>query len=279
MNSFLLEVTGGVAAGAELADNLPWCTVLGVILKILAETGEIAFETIVLHRNVVKKEDRLRSKLLDERSNISTKSPRAVSPDVAKYEAAADAYIVFYTLGLLAIIIYWAIHYYLKKRPSCAATLIALTCEMPLMVCEISMLKAGGVITWDDQLADLILQMLFLVNVFIQMCFDMYDILRYLELREIGICVVCAPCALAIIFVLTTILYAPVCWAMAGWHWFQRIHVRHLGGIVVSKDAENVLEILLLFGHIGQWVLSALIICTVLYCLYRLCKSKKCNCL
>ena len=30
--------------------------------------------------------------------------------------------------------------------------------EMPLMVSEMSMLKAGGVINWDDQKLDLILQ-------------------------------------------------------------------------------------------------------------------------
>ena len=45
---------------------------------------------------------------------------------------------------------------------------MAFVFEMPLMVSEMRTLKAGAVIDWDQQKADLLLQIFFLANVFIQ---------------------------------------------------------------------------------------------------------------
>ena len=42
--------------------------------------------------------------------------------------------------------------------------LTAVVCELPLMVSEMCMLKAGGIIDWDEQKYDLILQVIFILE-------------------------------------------------------------------------------------------------------------------
>ena len=135
---------------------------------------------------------------------------------------------------------------------------------MPLMVSEMLILKAGGVIDWDEQKYDLVLQVCFLVNVFLQVYCDIgkacdwfkglgeYAFFSHLFVLGLDFLVVC-------------LLYAPVMWALVGFHAFVRIRIgTHVKGLVTSRTSRDALEVLMLIGSIGQWIIAVIMLCIIL---------------
>lgn len=165
------------------------------------------------------------------------------------YRHAAHAYFVFITLQLLSVFAYNAFTILKKKKLPFVGIVMAVLLDMPAIVCDMYLLKAEGSVNWNMKTDDLILQIIFLVNVYIQL---FVDIICAFERKSCCKSV----CLIPMNLLFMCLLYAPVTWAMAGWHWFSRISVEHVKGFITDKDSVIVAEALLLIGHIGQWVMG-----------------------
>ena len=211
--------------------------------------SELVVETLVLKQQVVDWVLLIRKRKND--TNIT--HPIYLE----QYTRSAYFYSFFYVIGLLCMVIYSLKYLQLGKRPTCAGTLVLLVCGMPLMISEMFMLKSSGEINWDNQRYGLTLQISYCINAFIQIYWDICDIFQTTDV----------PCWIFMIFfvypgisfLLVCCIYAPVMWAMAGWHWFNFIHISDIVVVTVSENAQMTLDIFMVIGHIGQFTITAVI--------------------
>lgn len=196
--------------------------------------------------------------------------------DVAMYERSLHAYEFFFVLAALSEIMYFA-HCVRRKsqRTSFIHFYITIFCEMPLMITEVYMMKAARLINWHEERYDMIFHITYIINLFISFSFDFIRSYHVNIKSRSGISVIifCMPAA----FLYAAMWYAPVSWAMVGWKGFTRIELTDFGGVIVSDDAENILLVLMIVGHVGQFLWALFLIYLVLCCKLCICMSECCD--
>ena len=246
------------------------CELFGLALKVLSEGCVIGLETTILATKVIQtfntSDSELNVLMQNESSNNSTLNVTTRETDSKTYKAYA--YIAFYALALLVVAYYWRTIYVKKETPRGMAVLLASISQTPIIALEMSMLKGEGVISWEEQKYGLILQICFLLYVFIQTCFDVIYARRYLKLDSFSACIVTPASGI----VITCVLYTPVMWLLAGWYGFERMRMSHIKGIITTEDAAKTLDILLFIGQVGQSLICMIIVCFLLWILV------KCSC-
>ena len=228
------------------------CDVFFIFLKVMAMLSEIVCETVVFKKQVIDGVPTVENILAARKANQTTTTM------FPQYIRAAWAYSIFYILGILYTTAYWVIYVNARKKDGLPflGTLVLIFCNMPSMVCEMIMLKSRGVINLEDNTVDIVLQIVFCVNAIIHIYMDLFV---ENEIKG-GFSYIIL---LAISFLSMCCIYAPVMWAMVGWKWIGVINVNQLPGLDITVNACKALDVFMLLGHIGQFVLVAVIIMAI----------------
>lgn len=182
-----------------------------------------------------------------------------------KFNDSYISYTVFYSLNTIVVIFYliYQISRIMKKKSATrfVSVIIAVVLEMPLLVAEVSMLKAQGVIDWHTQFWSLVTHVMFIFNLFLSATLDYFTMIETwtFKLSYYSIAVV------VIIFGLACMAYTPVSTAMVGFKWGKKITFEDFGGIIVRENIKRVLLILMELGRVGQFLWSLVIIFTIFY--------------
>lgn len=190
---------------------------------------------------------------LHERYILSANVP--VTPEMhATFVRSAVFYTIFYLLGVLCSVTYWAKFCKAKKKKRhfvpVAGTLILIFCDMPLMVSEMYMLIARGQISVADDLFDLILQIVYCFNGLIHIAMDLF-LTNFDKKKD------CFGTLITIVvsFILMNCLYTPIVWVIAGWYWIGIYSITDLESPIVIGYAKGFLNTLIVLGHFGQVVM------------------------
>ena len=139
--------------GSDVTDEIPhasktkWRTAM-ITAKLTAEACEFIYETLVLSTKVIPF---VQGHVNHTSSTPTTNDHRPQYERREQYERGAYAYIVFYVIGVLGMTAYW-VHYFRRgNHPKYGALVLGITTEMPLMMSEMVMLKAGGAIDWNNE--------------------------------------------------------------------------------------------------------------------------------
>lgn len=260
---------GGDSFG-YLENSLRWRVSL-ILIKLVAALADITSESLTLYYATVNRATFNKNTTV----TVTYQNETHVSNvTLDKFNDSYISYTVFYSLNAIVVIIYliYQISRIIKKKSATrfVSVIIAVTLEMPLLVAEVSMLKAQGVIDWHTQFWSLVTHVMFIFNLFLSATLDYFTMIEKwtFKLSCYSIAVV------VIIFGLACMAYTPVSTAMVGFKWGGKITFEDFGGIIVRENIKRVLLILMELGRVGQFLWSLVILCTIFYVISHM-KSDK----
>lgn len=227
--------------------------ILFIMIKILVMIIEIAMESFGFVKNTVQG--------IPEIERLSDEYPfrnSTLNANYPQYIRSAYAYSVFYIFGIIYTIAYWVVYFKSKRREDLPfmGTMILFFCNMPVMVCDMYMIKSRGEMSWEYHGVDLGLHMVFCFNSVVHIYMNLYTASEPKGAFSYVI-------LLALSWLLTCCLYAPVTWSMVGWQWLGAVDLDEVVGIKVHDRSYKVLSAFILLGNIGQFIIAAIIVMAI----------------
>merc|ERR1712226_423745 len=178
--------------------------------------------------------------------------------DIPQFIRSAYAYSLFYIFGIIYTICYWVIYFRSKRKEDLPfmGTLILFFCNMPVMVCDMYLIKSRGEISWHQNGIDLGLHIVFCFNSVVHIYMNLYTASEPKGAFSYVI-------ILALSALLTCCLYAPVTWSMVGWQWLGAVDLQVVVGLVVHGTSGKVLSAFILLGNIGQFIIAAIVVMAI----------------
>ena len=179
--SDFVDTLGITSAAADGAETFVWCKYFGYLLKVVAVIFEIACGGVTLHRS------RYDLEAYKVEPNITVQVDNQVfnsTVQVDAFEKSFHWFCGFYALDIVVstVMVAYQIYRNVKdKEPKKKQILfwipVALCVELPLIICESVMLKSRGIIDFHDQMYDMILHIIFVLNLPFQTVFSLWMIL------------------------------------------------------------------------------------------------------
>ena len=282
--SEIADMLGLAGTGADGIESVMWLKKVGIALKLIAVIFEFVCESITLHNNrmdLVQYESNS-SRMVNSRNqtfngvviyvNYKNETLNATL-NVETFRTSFYAYAGFYALQIAVSVSVFTVQMrrILKKKDPIPFLWIpvALFVELPLLSSETFLLKTRGIIDWHDQKWDMLLHVIFILNLPFQTIVDLWTVG---DKSWSGFCLglFISPFC----FLLGCMVYTPISVIMVGFKGFDRITLEDFGKIILIGVTKDIMLILAEIGHIGQWIWSFIILMTILYCVINAKKDK-----
>lgn len=246
------EIIGIAGDSAGNLEHFPQRTASLIFIKVVVALADITSESMTLYY-AKRNRDATRSHITVTIGNKTVIS----KVDQAKLQGSFLAYFIFFVFNVFAFAIIFAyqLSRILKRKRSLRfislITLIFL--EIPLLIAEVSMLKARVVIDWNTQLWSLITHIVFVIQFFLTATIDYFCLVASSDRFSANIC------AIPIIFAAACMAYTPVFLTITG---FKLTELTDLTEFEVEEHVERAFEILFLLGILGIffWMMTFLYI-------------------
>ena len=256
----MLQPTSNTA-GADAVESFTPCKIISFVLKLIVVIGEITVGSLTLHNN------RMDLQSYEKNATIFVyqgNQPFNVTVDTKTFESSLKAYSGIFGIEVLVSIILFVVQGQRVsegERPIPFLWLpIAIVIEMPLLVSDTYMLKARGIINWHEQFWDLLLHVVFLLNLPIQTLVDIWN--------ENGIEKFSKRFLSPLCFVLGCMIYTPVAITMVGYPGFK-IKMEDFGKVIITGETRDILLILAILGRIGQFIWIILLFILFIHCIFK----------
>ena len=280
--SQIADALGLAGTGADAVESVTWLKKVGIALKIIAVVFEFVCESITLHNNRMDllEYEGNSTQMVNDRNQTFNGAIIFVdyqnetfnsTVNVNNFKIVFHFYAAFYALQIFVSITVFVVQMRrILKNENPIPFLwipVAVFVELPLLSSETVLLKTRGIIDWHDQKWDMLLHIIFVLNLPFQTIVDVWTVGGK---SWNGFCLglFISPFC----FLLGCMLYTPISIIMVGAKGFERITLEDFGKIILTGMTKDIMVVLAEIGHIGQWIWTAILCMVILYCI---CQSKK----
>ena len=265
-----------VVIGLETA--LVVTTIVPTLLKVL-NTGTL------LTPSINNSTTTLRATPLNDTNTTTT--------NTSSYKNSAIAFLAFYALGVILTTIYWCCICRKHRYPLGGVLFLAFVVELPLVTCEVHLLKTQHMFSWHNNVLDILFLLAVFLDVFIQVAIEI-TMMMYTERSNNGLRKCRKRCCCGghgcgcfgkivralLVFIcalVSGVLVAAACFAVSYWsvlgestlHPRKKVEAEMMLARGMDAYTENMSYYLMLVGYAGQW--AALVVLVVMLFAVWLC--------